>query len=658
MPHDAKNHSTLKAPTPIVTLTPEKQAFPAAGGSLDCLFELSVALPDASVDRHPIDLALVIDRSGSMSGEPLMAAKAAAREAVSMLLPGDRVAVVAFDDQVRVALPLTGVAAGTHHIDAAIDSIAAGGSTNLFGGWVEGMSQVINAVTPERVARVALLSDGHANHGVTQADLIAIDVAEAARLGVTTSVFGFGRHYDEALLRAVADAGGGNYIFIEDVSQTVDAFQQELASVSALRGRNVRLAVVGTGVGIRLPHNEVGRGAAQRAQASIALPPMIGGLPFDSLVTLEFQPGAELKGLVVSWDDVLSSRREELFSAQALQSVSAAAFATLPSNDRVVAMRRALDIAALKRRAAEAAERNDAPAAHAVLRQIAAAVATLPAGTTRDEETAELERMTHHVNDMAMFAKRAHYAVRNRLESSAPEKMSALKDSEMRLMRERKARYAEAATRSGATTPRTPSKIVKPAPPSANIPTTVLQARSVTAADGRQVTVQAVTGNIVSEQVDALVNSTNRAMFGTGGVDGAIHKAGGKELTAAVRSIGRLEHGTAVFTPGFELGARYVIHVASRPSRYGDAELLRCYSAVFDLADRLGVTSIAVPLIGAGFNSVPVQVAERAQEAALAAWLAKSHGPCRLVRCVGLAPRLQPLTLGEEAATGSATALN
>ncbi len=647
------NTSSSARPQPVLRLTPEKPAYPAAGGVLDCLLELSVALPEAGVDRHPIDLALVIDRSGSMSGEPLAAAKAAAREAVRMLLPGDCVAVVAFDDAIYVPMPLTGVTGGTSHIDAAIGAIASGGSTNLFGGWAEGMSQVIGAVAPDRVTRVALLSDGHANHGLTDPGRIAADVAEAARLGVSTSVFGFGRHYDEVLLRGVADAGGGNYLFIEDVSQTVEAFQQELASVSALRGRNLRLSVEGRGVRIGLPGAEKPHGAASSA---VALPPLIGGLPFDRLVTLEFQPQASLDAVVLGWDDVLSGVREELRVHLALEAASATRFAALPSDERVLAMRRALDIAKLKREAAAAAERNDAPAARMLVRRIASEVAALPAGVTRDEEVAEVERLERYMDDMQMLSKRAHYAMHNRMASMAPEKMEQLRRREMELLAARKLRIAEEA-RQAATAKRAPQQATTEAvagslhrSAAASAQPTVLQTRIVTAADGREVSVQVVEGDIASESVDAIVNSTSRAMFGTGGVDGAIHKRGGRELTAAVRSIGRLEYGTAVFTPGFDLSARYVIHVAApRFNHSGDSEALaRCYRAAFDLADRLGVTSIAVPLIGAGFNGAPAEIAESVQEAEIAAWLSRSQGPCRLVRCVGLDQRVRRLTLGSE----------
>src|SRR5690606_29018573 len=114
-------------------------------------------------------------------------------------------------------------------------------STALFAGWAEGVTQVMTCSVADASARVVLLSDGQANVGLRDAPAIATDVGEAAAHGVTTTTMGFGRSYDENLLRTMADAGQGNYVFIEDESQVAEAFQHELSGLSALRGKNVRL---------------------------------------------------------------------------------------------------------------------------------------------------------------------------------------------------------------------------------------------------------------------------------------------------------------------------------------------------------------------------------------------------------------------------------
>src|SRR5690606_5245055 len=163
-------------PLPHLNITPAKASFPADGGQLDLLVKVGVDLPNETVARKPIALSLVLDRSGSMSGEPLEAAKAAACAAIEMLLPDDWVAVVAFDSYVNVVAPLAAAGHDRTAILNAVKALGPGGSTALFGGWAEGLSQVMGCPVADAGARVVLLSDGGANVGVSDAPSIAADV--------------------------------------------------------------------------------------------------------------------------------------------------------------------------------------------------------------------------------------------------------------------------------------------------------------------------------------------------------------------------------------------------------------------------------------------------------------------------------------------------
>src|SRR5690606_30179769 len=189
-------------PWPRLTVDAERPGYPADGGLLDLLVKVGVDLPAAEVDRRPLALALVLDRSGSMAGAPLEAAKAALCAAVEMLMPDDWVSVVAYDDRVDVVAPLAPAGKDRRALLAAVRALGSGGSTALYAGWAEGLSQAMACPSPEAGARVVLLSDGMANVGVRDAPSIAADVAQAAAHGVTTTTMGFGRSYDEALLRA------------------------------------------------------------------------------------------------------------------------------------------------------------------------------------------------------------------------------------------------------------------------------------------------------------------------------------------------------------------------------------------------------------------------------------------------------------------------
>lgn len=159
--------------------------------------------------RVPLHLALVVDRSGSMDGAPLDAAREAAVSVVQRLHPDDVVGVVAFDDT-AITVVEPGRGSTQPHIATEIRSISSGGSTNLSGGWLRADALLRPFAREGTSTRIVLLTDGHANIGITDAGQLAALTQEARRRGITTSTIGFGRGYDEDLLRAMADAGGGN----------------------------------------------------------------------------------------------------------------------------------------------------------------------------------------------------------------------------------------------------------------------------------------------------------------------------------------------------------------------------------------------------------------------------------------------------------------
>ncbi|MFL0770766.1 MAG: VWA domain-containing protein, partial [Prochlorococcus sp.] len=142
-----------------------------------------------SKQRPPLNLALVIDRSGSMSGAKLSNARKAACFLAGELTARDRLAIVSFDDEIRVVVPSQPVRDPQPFI-AAINTITSGGCTALFDGWLAGAMQVAEHLNPAALNRVLLLSDGQANDGLTDQDEIAEKVAGLGQRGVSTSAFG------------------------------------------------------------------------------------------------------------------------------------------------------------------------------------------------------------------------------------------------------------------------------------------------------------------------------------------------------------------------------------------------------------------------------------------------------------------------------------
>jgi Ca-activated chloride channel homolog len=213
----------------------------AAGRVVRVLLRVDVAAP-ARADRLPLNLSLVLDRSGSMHGEKLQAARAAAALLVRRLAPDDVVSVVAYDDEVHtVAEPAKGAAQAA--LPRQIERIETGGSTNLSGGWLRGRELVAGNLLARGVNRVILLTDGLANVGIVDPQKLTGLAAQGSKAGITTTTIGFGADYDERLLRAMADAGGGSTYYIENADQAAAIFGDELQDLLDIGAQNVTVTV-------------------------------------------------------------------------------------------------------------------------------------------------------------------------------------------------------------------------------------------------------------------------------------------------------------------------------------------------------------------------------------------------------------------------------
>jgi O-acetyl-ADP-ribose deacetylase (regulator of RNase III) len=146
---------------------------------------------------------------------------------------------------------------------------------------------------------------------------------------------------------------------------------------------------------------------------------------------------------------------------------------------------------------------------------------------------------------------------------------------------------------------------------------------------------QAVLGDITTEQVDAIVNAANSRLAGGGGVDGAIHRAAGQQaLHAACAALGGCAPGYAKATPGFRLPARWIIHTVGPMWSGGDQGepevLASCYRSSLAVADEIGARSVAFPAISTGVYGYPP---DQAAEIAMAT-LSATDTSVELVRLV------------------------
>ena len=191
-----------------------------------------------SDNRIPLNLSVVLDRSGSMAGEKLAAARDAAAMLIQRLHPDDVVSVVAYDDDVTtIAEPATGKTQAS--LPKLVKNIEPGGSTNLSGGWLRARELVARGKRDGGVNRIMLLTDGLANCGITDSAQLLGLCRTACGAGITTTTIGFGADYDEKLLRGMADAGGASTWYIERPDQAPDVFAEELEGLLTLCAQSV-----------------------------------------------------------------------------------------------------------------------------------------------------------------------------------------------------------------------------------------------------------------------------------------------------------------------------------------------------------------------------------------------------------------------------------
>jgi len=189
-------------------------------------------------DDVPIRVALVIDHSGSMSGDKLRIAKEAAARFVRTLRPQDEVAVWGFESHVTEFCPIGRPSEGAA---AMVERIQPGGSTNLYGGWL-GATQSLRSG-----GRIILLSDGHANAGeFTDAVSLGREAMKRRLDSDTfTSTIGVGADYDEDLMSRMGTEGGGAHYYAHSPEAIVEAFSQERFAMGATALRAVTLVIDG-----------------------------------------------------------------------------------------------------------------------------------------------------------------------------------------------------------------------------------------------------------------------------------------------------------------------------------------------------------------------------------------------------------------------------
>ncbi len=276
---------------------------------------LEAPLLEPSPTRPALNLALALDRSGSMSGDKLDHARKALHAVVQGLDERDHASLTIFDHNVDVLAPARRMdAEGKAALRAALAAVIAGGNTALFDGWLHAGREAAGKQAEAALSRVVLFSDGLANTGLTDRNAIAAHAAELRARGLSTSTIGVGVDFDEQLLRAMAEMGGGSYYFVEHPNAIPAVVSGEFGELLRpyATGIEIRASIP---AGVRLQAwNEIPSRTTGHSQVTFHLGDLAQGGSADvvlNAVLPEAADGSELTiPIEVTWEDVTTGARQ------------------------------------------------------------------------------------------------------------------------------------------------------------------------------------------------------------------------------------------------------------------------------------------------------------------------------------------------------------
>jgi Ca-activated chloride channel family protein len=261
-------------------------------------------------ERIPVNVAFVLDRSGSMGGEKIQLVKEAVQGALQGLDERDRFSLVFYDDQIDVVVENTPASSEAkknalqrlRHVDAR-------NTTNLAEGWLKGAEQVALRQREDVLNRCLLLTDGLANVGITSPAELEVHAAELRRRGVATSTFGVGADFDEVLLQAMAVAGGGHFYFVERARQIPDIIASELGEILEVVARDAAIEIRAPD-GVMVEPLTVLTKEGHGSNVRILLGDLVSGQELETVLKFDF-PRGEL-GRSVAASFALTDRESAL----------------------------------------------------------------------------------------------------------------------------------------------------------------------------------------------------------------------------------------------------------------------------------------------------------------------------------------------------------
>ena len=422
---------------PIIEVITEKPVLPSEKEqTVDVLIKISAPDPESPTARPPLNLAIVLDRSGSMGGEKIVRAREVACFCVDQMLQQDRLAVIAFDDHIDVVLPSSPIA-NREGIKHSIRRIEARNSTALHEAWVRGGLQVSPHLREGAVNRVLLITDGLANVGETSTDTIVTQAGKLASEGVSTSTIGIGGDFNEDLLVPMANAGRGNAWHVEEPKDMDRIFATELNGLVSQYGDTVSLGLE-PAADMRIV--DVLNDCEKTDTGRLKLPNLVAGSPVEVVVRLAVparESGSEFTALNLrlAWNPQASTAnhhglkltRTSIRQEARFRFAPAEECASQPTDESVAKAVQLLMAARARREAMQRMDASDYDGAQAVLSSavgvMEACAPMYSADADFSEDLSELRSLQGELQDrkdLGMSRKKMAYQSYQRARSRKP----------------------------------------------------------------------------------------------------------------------------------------------------------------------------------------------------------------------------------------------
>ena len=394
---------------PTIEIHPLKKMILAKNQSqMDFLVRILAPKSGVETKRPPLNLGLVLDRSGSMGGSKIQKAKEATAYCLDQMLATDRFSLTIFDDEIDVIVPSVHPK-NRSKIKSVINKIEARSTTALHPAWVMGGKQVASHLDVKMLNRVILITDGLANEGETNTDVIVTQAKGLYEHGISTTTIGVGNDFNEELLVPMAQSSGGNNWFVESAKDFQRIFETEMEGLVRERFSNVLMEIEPkNGVEILEILNDFERDFENK----LILPNLVDEEPLDIIVRTQLP--AQNTGvhrvfkINLQWNLIGNDTRQNIKIPASIEYAEKIEDENGKENFQVQKVVKLLEAARIKRLAIKQLDRGDYVASSQTLQSMAPAMRDLAEQYGDEELAAEANYLDEFSNKVQDREERAY----------------------------------------------------------------------------------------------------------------------------------------------------------------------------------------------------------------------------------------------------------